>query len=68
MSQLPREIEIVVEPDGTLRAEVKGVAGPSCADILRFLDALGVVVERRRTSDWDATEAMSTSARKKASE
>jgi len=46
-------IEIVILPDGTLQSTVKGVKGPSCSELSKWLDNLGTVVEDRKTDDHD---------------
>jgi hypothetical protein len=51
------EIEVIVEKDGTVRLEVRGVKGRSCLDMTRALEAaLGGRVESRRMTP-EADEA-----------
>jgi len=45
-------IEITIDEEGQTTGEVKGVQGPSCSDISKFLDELGEVVEDRPTPDY----------------
>jgi len=50
-----QEIEVVIDPDGIVRVDVKGVKGRKCTDITRALEqALGDDVERELT--WEADE------------
>ncbi len=43
-----QEIDVVIDPDGQVRIEVRGVKGPSCVDLTRGLEeALGAVVRER---------------------
>ena len=50
---MKRELIIQIAPDGTVSLEVKGVAGPECLEVSKFLEeALGQVVERERTSEF----------------
>lgn len=48
------EIELIIEPDGKTRIEVRGVSGPACIDVTAELEAkLGTLVgERSRTSAY----------------
>jgi len=44
-----QEIDVVIDKDGQVRIEVRGVKGPSCLDLTRSLEAaLGGRVEDRR--------------------
>ena len=45
-------IEITIDEEGQTTGEVKGIQGPSCSDISKFLDELGEVVEDRPTPDY----------------
>jgi hypothetical protein len=50
-----QEIEVVIDGDGNVRVDVKGVKGKACADITRALEAaLGDDVQREYT--WEANE------------
>lgn len=53
-----QEIEVVVDPDGTVRVEVRGVNGPACLEVTADLEAAlgGQVVTREMTSDALAVE------------
>ena len=45
------EIEVVIEPDGTTRIEVRGVGGPRCLEVTADLEAaLGGEVTARELS------------------
>jgi hypothetical protein len=51
---MKREMVIQIAPDGTISLEVKGVKGGECLDFSKFLeDALGDVIEREKTSEFD---------------
>jgi len=52
MSQQPHTIEIVITPDGEVKATVQGIKGPSCGEASAFLDRLGEVVEDRDTAEY----------------
>jgi hypothetical protein len=44
-----QEIEVIIEKDGQVRIEVRGVKGPSCLDLTKGLEeALGGQVEDRQ--------------------
>jgi len=44
-----QEIDVVIDKDGQVRLEVRGVKGPSCLDLTRSLEAaLGGRVEDRQ--------------------
>jgi hypothetical protein len=50
-----QEIEVIVDADGNVRVDVKGVKGKACTDITRALEAaLGDDVQREFT--WEANE------------
>lgn len=50
-----QEIEVVVDADGNVRVDVRGVKGKKCTEITRALEAaLGDDVERELT--WEAGE------------
>ena len=50
-----QEIEVIIDADGNVRVDVKGVKGTQCTDITRALEAaLGDDVERELT--WEANE------------
>ncbi len=51
------EIKLKAMPDGTVRIEVKGVLGPECMELTKFLEEeLGVVVERIKTTEYYARQ------------
>ena len=44
-----QEIDVIIEKDGQVRIEVRGVKGPSCLDLTKELEAaLGGQVEDRQ--------------------
>jgi hypothetical protein len=48
-----RSIEVIVHPDGTLKIEALGIAGPDCAKLTAFLEhALGNVTARRQKPEY----------------
>jgi len=60
MSQ-PHTIEIEITAQGEVKATVQGVKGAACADISRFLDELGDVVEDRATTEMYEQPAATSS-------
>lgn len=52
-----QEIEVVIDPDGTTRIEVRGVNGPACLDVTADLESAlgGEVVTREMTAEAQAT-------------
>lgn len=48
----PHVIEIEIGPDGKIRGEVKGIAGPHCAPLSAWLDELGHLEDDRQTPDY----------------
>lgn len=49
-----QEVEIVIEPDGRVRVDVRGVKGPACLAITGPLEqALGGAVERSLKPEHD---------------
>ena len=57
MSEL-QEIDVFVQPDGTVKIEVRGVKGQQCLPLTAQLEALlgGAVVERVHTDEFYETE------------
>jgi len=47
-----RYIEIVINVDGEIVSEVKGVLGPDCEGLADWLKELGAVTEDRKTPDY----------------
>lgn len=45
-------IEIVIQPDGKIKGEVKGVKGQQCGPLSKWLDELGMVEKDSKTADW----------------
>jgi hypothetical protein len=61
------EIEAVIERDGTVRIQVRGVKGASCLALTRPLeDALGGVVEARELTAEARDEARAQDLRRDA--
>jgi len=48
----PHKIEVVIDKDGNVHAEVKGVEGSVCELISAFLKDMGTVTEDRKTPDY----------------
>jgi hypothetical protein len=48
-----QEIEVIIEKDGRVRIEVRGVKGESCLDLTKDLEAAlgGQIEEREMTSE-----------------
>lgn len=47
----PHEIEIEIDEEGGIKATVKGVDGPDCSRLSKWLDQLGRVVVDQPTAD-----------------
>jgi len=48
-----QELKIEIDDDGNVKIEVVGGQGPSCVELTREIEeALGIVVDRQRTSDY----------------
>lgn len=57
MAPRPADIEIRIGPDGDVTVDVRGVKGPGCVDLTRFLEeALGDVTERTFTQEYRQRE------------
>ena len=48
----PHEIIVIIDTNGNIESEVKGVKGPECSKISAWLDKLGIVTEDRKTDDY----------------
>ena len=48
-----QEVDVIIEKDGQVRIEVRGVKGPSCLDLTRGLEEAlgGQVAERQMTPE-----------------
>lgn len=46
------EIHVTIKPDGKVVSEVKGIEGPQCQELSKFLDSLGQVEVDRQTPDY----------------
>lgn len=50
---MSQELEIVISPEGKVQIEVKGVQGPGCTELTRFLEeALGTVDDRTFKAEY----------------
>lgn len=48
-----QELEITIDDDGNVTIKVVGVPGPDCLELTREIEeALGIVVDRQRTSEY----------------
>jgi len=45
-------IEIVINADGEIESEVKGVLGPDCEGLADWIEELGTVTEHRHTPEY----------------
>ena len=56
-----KELEITIGPDGTVHAEVNGVKGKSCVDLIKFLEeALGPAKRKNFKPDYYEREGYIT--------
>lgn len=46
------EIRVTIRKDGRIASEVKGVEGPQCQELSKFLDELGKVEIDQQTPDY----------------
>lgn len=54
-----KEIKLKAMPDGAVRIEVKGVLGPECVELTKFLEEeLGLIVERVKTTEYYAKQTV----------
>jgi hypothetical protein len=60
MSEI-QEIDVFINPDGTVRYEIRGVKGKNCIDITKkIIDQLGGnVIEHTKTDEFDEQEQVS---------
>ncbi len=50
---MPEEIEFIIMPDGTVKEEVRGVAGKACEAVTEAIEqALGEVTEREHKPEY----------------
>lgn len=56
-----QELDIVIDKQGRVSIDVRGVAGPECEDVTRALEEAlaGKILRRQRKEEW---HQMSTSA------
>jgi hypothetical protein len=48
-----QELEITIDDDGNVSIKVLGVGGPDCLKLTKEIEeALGVVIDRQRTSEF----------------
>lgn len=49
-----QELDVRIDPDGSVHVEVHGVSGPGCEALTAELEAAlgGQVIERRRKDSW----------------
>jgi len=54
MSEI-QEIDVFIQPDGTVKLQVRGAKGPQCLDLTRGLEELlgGRITERVHTEEFD---------------
>lgn len=57
MSEI-QEIDVYVQPDGTVKVEVRGVKGRKCLDLTKGLEEAlgGQIVERVHTDEYNEAE------------
>jgi hypothetical protein len=48
-----QEIDVIIDKDGQVKIEVRGVKGPACLDLTRELEAAlgGEVIDRQMTAE-----------------
>lgn len=49
---LPHEIVIEIDPQGKIASTVNGIEGPSCSELTKWLEDLGVVEVDSPTADY----------------
>lgn len=54
-----QELDIVIDKQGRVSIDVRGVSGPGCEDITRTLEEAlaGKILTRRRKDEWHQTSA-----------
>lgn len=53
-------IEIEITPEGQIKSTVKGVSGPDCGRLTKWLEELGSVTKDEHTLDFYAQQAVIT--------
>jgi len=53
-------IEVVINADGEIESEAKGVLGPDCEGLANWLEELGDVVEHRHTPEYYRRQRVGT--------
>lgn len=49
----PQYIDVEIDENGTVKATVLGIEGPSCEAVSKFLDAMGDVAHDSKTEDFN---------------
>ena len=54
-----QELDITIQPDGSVKIQVIGVKGPQCLDLTADIEAIlgGQVLSREKTPEHDETAA-----------
>jgi hypothetical protein len=52
MPQTKHTIVVDISPEGEINSEVKGVAGPDCGKLSKWLDDLGQVTRDEHSTDY----------------
>ena len=48
----PHTIRVTLKTDGKVESVVEGVKGPSCEDLLRWMEQLGTVTHEEKTAEY----------------
>ncbi len=59
------EIEITILPNSEISVHVKGVKGPACRDLTKFLESLGEVISTEDTDEFHEMETEFLSRKEK---
>lgn len=53
-----QELDITIQPDGSVKIQVIGVKGPQCLDLTADIEAIlgGQILSREKTCDFDEPE------------